>query len=147
MRCEEPVKIIEILRLTEQGYSQREIAKSVKCGKSTVGEVQKRCRNCKLKYDRAAKMTDDEIKLLLYPNSFSQYKKENPDWQVIHDRLQANKRLNLQYLWEAYKAENIQGLSYSRFCKRYSKHYEVAILPARVREPQIRHLLKAVWVG
>jgi hypothetical protein len=35
MRCEEPVKIIEILRLTEQGYSQREIAKSVKCGKST----------------------------------------------------------------------------------------------------------------
>jgi transposase len=39
MRCEEPVKIIEILRLTEQGYSQREIAKSVKCGKSTVGEI------------------------------------------------------------------------------------------------------------
>ena len=34
MRCEEPVKIQEILRLTEQGYSQREIAQSVKCGKS-----------------------------------------------------------------------------------------------------------------
>ena len=38
MRCEEPVKILEILRLTEQGYSQREIDQSVKCGKSTVGE-------------------------------------------------------------------------------------------------------------
>ena len=48
MRCEEPVKVLEILRLTEQGYSQREIAQSVKCGKSTVGEIQKRCRNCKL---------------------------------------------------------------------------------------------------
>ena len=120
MRCEEPVKIIEILRLTEQGYSQREIAKSVKCGKSTVGEVQKRCRNCKLQYARAAEMTDNEIKSLLYPSSFGQSKKEDPDWQIINDRLQANKRLNLQYLWEEYKTENIQGLSYSRFCKRYS---------------------------
>ncbi|MDR9755232.1 MAG: helix-turn-helix domain-containing protein [Thermoanaerobacterales bacterium] len=36
MRCENPMKIIEILRLTEQGYSQKDIAKSVKCGKSTV---------------------------------------------------------------------------------------------------------------
>lgn len=39
MRCVEPVKVIEILRLTEQGYSQREIARSVKCGKSTVADV------------------------------------------------------------------------------------------------------------
>jgi DNA-binding NarL/FixJ family response regulator len=37
MRYEEPMKIIEILRLGEQGYSQREIARSVNCGKSTVG--------------------------------------------------------------------------------------------------------------
>jgi len=119
MRCEEPVKIIEILRLTEQGYSQREIAKSVKCGKSTVGEIQKRCRNCKLQYDAAAIMTNDEIRMLLYPDSFGRSIKRDPDWPSIHARLQANKRLNLQYLWEEYKAKNTQGLSYSRFCKRY----------------------------
>jgi hypothetical protein len=119
MRCEEPVKIIEILRLTEQGYSQREIAKSVKCGKSTVGEIQKRCRNCKLQYDAAAIMTNDEIRMLLYPDSFGRSIKRDPDWPSIHARLQANKRLNLQYLWEEYRAKNTQGLSYSRFCKRY----------------------------
>ena len=61
MRCENPMKIIEILRLTEQGYSQRDIAKSVKCGKSTVGEIQKRCRNCNLNYASAAMMTNHEI--------------------------------------------------------------------------------------
>ena len=55
MRCEEPVKVLEILRLTEQGYSQREIAQSVKCGKSTVGVIQKRCRKCDLQYDVAKK--------------------------------------------------------------------------------------------
>lgn len=47
MRCEEPVKILEIkadrARLLSKGNT-----KSVKCGKSTVGEIQKRCRNCKL---------------------------------------------------------------------------------------------------
>ena len=64
MRCEEPVKILEILRLTEQGYSQREIAASVKCGKSTVGEIQNRCRCANLQYDAAAGMSNDEIKLM-----------------------------------------------------------------------------------
>ncbi len=112
MRCEEPVKILEILRLTEQGYSQREIAKSVKCGKSTVGEIQKRCRNCKLQFDAAASMANDEIKKLLYPDSFGHSIKEDADWPSIHKRLQTNKRLNLQYLWEEYKVKNTNGLSY-----------------------------------
>jgi hypothetical protein len=119
MRYEEPVKVLEILRLTEQGYSQREIAQSVKCGKSTVGEIQKRCRNCKLQYTVAEQMTNDEIKILLYPDSYGHTIKKDPDWRNIHERLQANKRLNLQYLWEEYKAENTSGLSYSRFCHRY----------------------------
>lgn len=65
-------------------------------------------------------MNDEEIKKLLYPNSFGQSKKDDPDWPSIHEQLQSNKRLNLQYLWEEYRAENSDGLSYSRFCKRYS---------------------------
>ena len=74
MRCEEPVKILEILRLSEQGYSQREIAASVKCGKSTVGEIQKRCRSCQLRYDAANGMSNDEIKRRLYPDSYGEDK-------------------------------------------------------------------------
>jgi transposase len=34
------MRIIEMLRLQEQGYSQRQIAASVRCGKSTVAEMQ-----------------------------------------------------------------------------------------------------------
>ena len=119
MRCEEPVKILEILRLTEQGYSQRDIAQSVKCGKTTVGEIQKRCRNSNLLYEAGARMTNDEIRKLLYPESYARLLKEEPDWPEIHERLQANKRLNLQYLWEEYKEQDPEGLSYSRFCSRY----------------------------
>jgi hypothetical protein len=90
MRCEEPVKILKILRLTEQGYSQREIAQSIKCGKSTVGEITKRCRNCKLQYEAAAIMTNDEIKLLLYPDSYGRSVKGDRDWPIIHERLQGH---------------------------------------------------------
>ena len=58
-------------------------------------------------------MTNDEINALLYPDSYGHRIKADPDWQSIHERLQANKRLNLQYLWEEYKTGNISGLSYS----------------------------------
>ena len=44
MRCEEPMKIIELLRLWEQGYTQREIAASINCSKTTVAGLQKRLK-------------------------------------------------------------------------------------------------------
>ena len=40
-RSESPMKVIEILRLSEVGYSQSKIKDSVKCVRSTVGEVSK----------------------------------------------------------------------------------------------------------
>jgi len=61
MTCEEPVKILEILRLTENGHRQREISKSVGCARSTVGEVQRRCRETGLCYEKASAMTSEAL--------------------------------------------------------------------------------------
>jgi len=121
MRCSEPVKTIEILRLLGEGYSQREIAASVKCGKTTVGEIQRRCREYGMSYEKATKMTDDAIKATLYPDSFGKAVKPDPDWESIHGRLETHKRLNLQYVWEEYRAAFPEGLSYSQFCRRYER--------------------------
>ena len=44
MRCTETMRILEIMRLSEQGFTQREIGASVNCGKSTVGDIQRRFR-------------------------------------------------------------------------------------------------------
>ncbi len=56
------------MRCERTGENSRNLkTKSVKCGKFTVGKMQKRCRNYKLQYDAAAIMTNDEIKALLYP--------------------------------------------------------------------------------
>jgi hypothetical protein len=64
------MKIIEVLRLWEQNYSQRDIACSVNCAKTTVLEIEKRCRKAGLTYEKAAGMTDDAIQGWLYPNRF-----------------------------------------------------------------------------
>ena len=63
MRCTEKMRIMEILRLWEMGLTQREIAESVKCGKSTVGEIQHRCTEAGLNYDHATTMTNNEIRV------------------------------------------------------------------------------------
>jgi transposase len=137
MRCVEPVRIIEILRLWEQGYSQREIASSVKCAKSSVGEVQKRCRAHKLTYQEASGMTDNAIRERLYPGNSSATKAE-PDYKCIHERLTQGKRLNLQYVWEEYRLTNESGLGYSQFCRRYRQWLDETgknVVMAREREP------------
>ncbi|MCL2146441.1 MAG: helix-turn-helix domain-containing protein [Synergistaceae bacterium] len=50
MRCDETVNILEIMRMCEMGLSQRAIATSVNCGKTTVCEIQKRCHDAELTF-------------------------------------------------------------------------------------------------
>jgi transposase len=121
MRYEEPLKILEIMRLwEEQGLSQRDIADSVNCSKSTVGEVQRRCRAAGITYERAVGMAHDELVGALYPKLAKKPVKDDPDWAAFHRRLQDHPRLNLQFIWtEEYRPQNPDGLSYSQFCRRY----------------------------
>ena len=49
MRCSEIMMITEILRLKEMNlFNYREIADSVGCSKTTVGEILSRCKDCSL---------------------------------------------------------------------------------------------------
>jgi predicted DNA-binding protein YlxM (UPF0122 family) len=68
MRYEDPLKILEIMRLLEeQALSQREIAISVNCGKTTVGDIRRRCKDQGLTYEEARGMTAVELRDRLYP--------------------------------------------------------------------------------
>lgn len=123
MRCLEHMKITEILRLYEmQVFTYRQIGESVGCSKTTVGEIVGRCKECGLTYDDAREMTQERINELIYPESFGRKQvKEEPDWEMVHKRLQSSKRINLQYIWEEeYRPDNPDGYSYSRFCYKYN---------------------------
>ena len=119
MRCrtfssQEPMKIIELLRLWEQGFNQREIATSVNCSKTTVAELQRKCTELELTYQTAKGMSDETINRLVYPSCHGgRPLKKDPDWEAIQKRLDSNKRMNLQYLWEEYRETEKDGLSRS----------------------------------
>ena len=121
MRCKEPMKIIEVLRLWEKGFSQREIAKSINCARSTIAGILKRCTEIELSYEAACEKTDEEINILVYPSCHGgRPVKQDPDWAAIQKRLEASKRLNLQYVWEEYRETEKDGLSRSQFYERYN---------------------------
>jgi len=116
------MKIIEALRLWEQEYSQRDIAVSVNCSKTTVAGLEKRFKELGLSYDTAKNMTDEAINKLVYPVCHGGRKaKSDPDWESIQKRLDGNKRMNLQYLWEEYRDNEKDGLSRSQFYARYGE--------------------------
>ena len=119
MRCSEIMDILEIMRLSEMGLTQRQIAESVNCGKTTVGGVQKRCREAGLAYSDAEGMTAAEIMARLYPREKAAPGRPQPDWEAIHNWLKAGKRRNLQYAWEEFRGDGADGLGYSQFCRLY----------------------------
>jgi transposase len=133
------MKIIEVLRLWELGYSQREIASSVNCSKSTVVGIQQRCAQVGLLYETAREMTDEGINKKVYPScNGGRPVKEDPDWASLQKRLDENKRLNLMYLWEEYRRENKDGLGRSQFYGRYATWKATtgkSVVMVQVREP------------
>jgi transposase len=134
------MRIIEMVRLWEQGFSQRDIATSVKCAKSTVGEIQRRCREQGITtYAQIADMTDDVILEKLYPERFGgRPVKDEPDWESIQKRLNSQKRLNLRFIWEEYRGPNPAGLGYSQFCNRYAQWQHTTgkqVVMVQEREP------------
>ena len=151
MRCLEYMKITEILRLKEMNlFTYRDIAQSVGCSKTTVGDILNRCKACGLTYESACTMTQDQINSLVYPESFGPRQvKDEPDWERIHARLQSSRKLNLQYIWEnEYRPEHPDGYSYSRFCAKYvawkKKTGKKVVLPQE-REPGKEMFID--WIG
>ena len=130
MRCEETVKILEILRLSEKGHTQRDIAASIGCAKSTVGEILRRSRGISLNYRQAQSLSSETLQERIYPAlKQRQSGKAQPDFAAIHTRLN-HRHMNLQYLWEAYELEQrengVRPLQYSQFCLRYRQWAKTA---------------------
>ena len=151
MRCSEIMMITEILRLKEMNlFNYREIADSVGCSKTTVGEILSRCKDCSLTYNDTLSMTNEQIKELVYPDSFGRKQvKDTPDWESIHNRLLSSKRIGLQYIWEEeYRPNNPDGYSYSRFCAKYNEWKKATgknvVLPQE-REPGREMFID--WIG
>lgn len=117
------MKIREALRLKAAGLNNSQIAESgtVGAARSTIVELFKRCELAGIDAEKAAKMTDSELRALLYPrNSESgrarQHLNEERWYQEV---LKGSDRLSC---WEQYLSEEPGGMSYPQFCRRLKQY-------------------------
>jgi len=142
------MKIVEMLRLSEQGFSHRQIASGAGCGKTTVSKVLKLCKEKGITFESASGMTDDTLQKTIYPESVKQPTQSEPDWKAIHEEIAKNKHLNLQYIWEEYRQSCPDGLSYSRFCVHYRQYRKASGRQVSLHnERKAGELMEVDWMG
>lgn len=126
-------KIKEILRLRfDCKCSHKEIARSIGIGGTTVGECLSRAKRANISWPLMDGLTDEQLEILLYPSAQKDNIKPKDQqgkisWDYIHQELK-RKHVTLMLLWNEYKQNYPEGLSYSQFCYRYrewSEHLDV----------------------
>jgi transposase len=115
-------KIHDVLRLNEQGFSQREIAQSLGCARSTAGDTLCRAEAAGLTFAAVRDLSDAELYARLYPgNTGSTRRRIEPDYEFLHRELRrSDADVTLQQLWMEYREDHPKnGLQYSQFCHHY----------------------------
>jgi len=143
------VKYREILRLKSLGYSQRQIAASVKNARDTVNEVCSLAEKRNLTWPLEPAMTDQALHTLLYPERTSQTGRKEPDYQHIHNEL-AKDGVTLTLLWSEYcetcRAEGKIPYMTTQFCDKYRKWARLTKATMRIKHKP-GNAIMVDWAG
>ncbi len=114
-------KIREILRLKyEHGRSNREIGQSCSIGSSTVSDYIKRAKRAGISWPIPEGQSDTDLEQALFsPPTPRNSSRLIPDFQEVHQELQARRGVTLDLLWQEYKERHPDGYQYSWFCHSY----------------------------
>lgn len=95
----------EILRLDAEGYSQRQIAASVRSSRNKVNEVIVTAKNIGISCPMDESVTNEQIESILFPERYSSVSMYlEPDYSYIHSEL-AKRGVTLTLLWNEYVQE------------------------------------------
>ena len=114
-------KLKEILRLSHQGLSRRQIAHSCGVTHPTVGSYLTRFARSDLSWPLPDELTESELEQKLFPPrpaSRSTEERTVPDWEYVHLELK-RKAVTLQLLWQEYREQHPTGYEYAWFCQQY----------------------------
>ena len=118
-------QVREVLRLTEAGRSQTEIAQSCRIARSTVREYQRKAAQAGLSSEAVGCMSEAELEVAFgkkrpgRQRSFGEL-----DYLYLHREL-TRKGVTLYLLWEEYLREHPDGYSSSRFCELLHNRTEI----------------------
>ena len=125
-------KIRDVLRLSAEGLSTRQMAASLAIGRATLQGYLERTRRAGLRWPLPPDLSDFDLERLLYPRTAREA--TQPDWAHIHRELR-RKGVTLSLLREEYRADHPEGYGYSRFCELYPR-WEGKLSPVmRQRHP------------
>jgi len=117
-------KIKEILRLKYVcGLSEREIARSCRVTRSTVGNYLRRAAAAKVTWQVAEGLNETELQARLFPvlHSSTAMTRPLPDCEYIYNQLRDHRKVNLTLtqLWLEYREQHPDGYQYTQFCEYY----------------------------
>ena len=130
-------KIRDVLRLSAEGLSTRQISASLAIGRTTLRGYLERADALGLNWPLPPSLSDTDLERQIYPRTARDLSNRatQPDWAHVHRELR-RKGVTLSLLWEEYRADHPEGYGYSRFCELYTR-WEGKLSPV-MRQ---RHLL------
>ena len=113
-------QIREVLRLRQQGLSERAIARTLGLSNGVVHGYLFRARMAGLEWPLPEGMGDEDLELLLFPapTAAAQADRPMPDWSHVEKELRRRSVTRL-LLWEEYRAANPDGFGYTWFCTTF----------------------------
>lgn len=129
-------KIRDVLRLSAEGLSTRQIAASLAIGRTTLRGYLDRATELGLSWPLPPEMSDTDLEHRLFDRAYKNTQRiaAQPDWAGIHRELR-RKGVTLSLLWEEYRTDHPEGYGYSRFCELYTR-WEGKLSPVmRQRHP------------
>ena len=144
-------KYREILRLKSLGFSERNIAQSCGVSRNTVAKVLKKAAEIKLSWPLDFDMTDSALEELMFPKDKSATNKRMPNFDYIRKELLRN-GVNKMFDFFGgvtpmlvsdncttavnHKKSDWYNTALNTTYHEMAEHYNLAILPARVRKPK-----------
>jgi transposase len=114
-------RIREVLRLRQQGLTERVIARMLGVSNGVVHGYVRRARLAGLTWPLPEGMNDEGLELLLFPAPASVSQSDRrpvPDWAFVEKELRRRSVTRL-LLWEEYRAANPDGFGYTWFCTTF----------------------------
>ncbi len=114
-------KIRDVLRLSHDGLSLRDVAASLQIPHTTVAGHLMRAKAAGVGWPLPEGLDDDGLEALLFTKAAEPAQaRPLPDWRKIHVELR-RPHVTLMLLWLEYKEAFPDGYAYSQFCARYRR--------------------------
>jgi transposase len=115
-------KIREVLRLKNEGFSNRTIARICKISNSTVGEYLERAGRNEIGWPLPEGLSEEALYERLFPEkkSVSSRVRPEPDWDEVQREL-SKSGVSLKLLWQEYREKHPDGYGKTQFGEHYQR--------------------------